>query len=118
MEKLSRTTPIEIDGVTYLMVYSNAVTLAITERYGDQDFSAAIADAPPAKKLREVVWLTTQLINAGARYAKHRGVEAPVISEEDFLDLTTPDDLSTLESKITAAIVGSSRTSVEVVQKN
>ena len=111
-----RTATIEINEKSYLLCFSARVIRACTERYGDVSALAAALDAEdPVKRLDEAVWVLSQMMDAGARYAKLNGIETPPpLSPDGILDQTDLSDFFRLRMSIQATITSGQAKHVEV----
>ena len=111
-----RTATIEINGKSYLLCFSARVIRACTERYGDVSALADALDAEdPVKRLDEAVWVLSQMMDAGARYAKLNGIETPPpLPPDGILDQTDLSDFFRLRMSIKATITSGQAKHVEV----
>ena len=117
-----RTAKIDICGKEYLFCFSARVVRAVTERYGGMEHlddalsGKAGTDADPnaAKALDEAVWLLATMMDGGARYAKHNGLDnPPALTAEDLLDVLEISDFARLREKIAETITNGKEPHVE-----
>ena len=74
-----------------MLCISTRVLLHIEEKYGDSD--GGLKQIMSNGKLSDVVWLLSEMIDAGDRYAKMESVENPgAIPFDELLDRIGPDD--------------------------
>ncbi len=106
---------VEINGVSYPLCYSVRVIKAGVERYGSMEaMSAAIFSADGAQSLDERLWLLSQEMAAGARYAALSGLDAPEpLSVDDILDSAPGMQLGELLAAAINAVAAGSDTSIE-----
>lgn len=110
-----RTAKLKIDGEEHLLCFSLRVMRDSVERYGGMDgLYAAISDKDPVKILDETVWILTQLMQAGARYAEMNGIKNPEpLSYDDMYDACDMAELSGLRGKVLETITSGKTHSVE-----
>lgn len=111
-----RTATINIDGTEYLLCFSARVMKDCADRHGEfGKIDEALAAGTQSEALDETLWLLSRLMDAGARYAKHNGLENPTpLSQDELYDLCHVSDVGTLRGKIAEAIRGGQKTNVEV----
>ena len=111
-----RTAKIEIDGREYLLCFSARAVRACTERYGDVSALADALDSGDAvRDLDEAVWILSQMMDAGARYARERGEDnPPPLTPDDILDLTDLSDYARMRQSIKATITSGQARHVEL----
>ena len=87
-----RTGKIKIGGEEYLGCFSTRV-LANVEDYTGMSFETGLNDILKKKSIKDIVWLITQLIDAGDRYANMEGIDNPgALTEDDIYDMVGIDD--------------------------
>lgn len=113
-----RTTHINVNGKEYMLCISTRVLLHIEEKYGDSD--GGLKQIMSSRKLSDVVWLLSEMIDAGDRYAKMESVENPgTIPFDELLDRIGPDDYELMFKSIAEATKTGTTPTVEIQpQKN
>lgn len=114
-----RTTTIELGGSTYPLCFSVRVLRACTERYGT--FSGvykALASEDEVERLDEVLWVLSEMMRAGAKYAELNGLEGPApLNVETLMDLCDLSDFVRFRGAITETITAGSKAHVETEAK-
>lgn len=115
-----RTGKIEINGKEYLLCFSTRVVRACSERYGSVgNIDKALTSGTEAEMMDESFWLLETMMDAGARYAKLNGIEAPPpLSYDDLYDLCGLDDLLGMKSKIFETVANGGEREIETEQEN
>lgn len=117
-----RTAKIDICGREYLLCFSARVVRAVTERYGgiehiDEALSGkggTDGEANAVRALDEAVWILATMMDGGARYAKHNGLDnPPPMTAEDLLDVLDIGDFARLRVKIAETITNGKEVHVE-----
>lgn len=110
-----RTGKITVNGKEYLLCFSAKVILSCSNRYGNVDgIWKALSDESEAKVLKEIFWLLSEMMDAGAAYAKLTGVENPKpLTEEELLVLVDLSDFANLKAKIFETVSNGNERTVE-----
>lgn len=110
-----RTAKLTINGAEHLLCFSARVLRAVTERYGGVDkLSDALDGGEPAKSMDEAFWVLSAMMDAGARYARHEGLDDPEpLTVDELYDLCDISDFSGLKGKIAETITAGKTTTVE-----
>ena len=108
-----RTAKIDIDGKSYLLCFSGRVIRNVSERFGGvQEMYTALGDYDQVKSLDAAVWVLSQMIQAGDRYAGLNGLDNPgSLTFDQLYDLFDIQDFVGLYGKIKETITsGGART--------
>ena len=108
-----RTAKIDIDGKFYLLCFSGRVLRNVSERFGGvQEMYTALGDDDQVKSLDAAVWVLSQMIQAGDRYADLNGLYNPgSLTFDQLYDLFDIQDFVGLYGKIKETITsGGART--------
>ena len=108
-----RTAEIDIDGKSYLLCFSGRVIRNVSERFGGvQEMYTALGDYDQVKSLDAAVWVLSQMIQAGDRYAGLNGLDNPgSLTFDQLYDLFDIQDFVGLYGKIKETITsGGART--------
>lgn len=113
-----RTTKITINGREYPLCYSVRAMRSIIERFGDiQTMIDAMTKGDQIKMADTTVWVASVLIDAGARYARLNGMEAPEPLDENSLnDICNMADYANIRAKVMEALTLGIKADVEVKQ--
>lgn len=107
-----RTGKITVNGKEYLTCLSTRVLVALEERGGDAD--KELARIMTERKLSDLFWLLSRLIDAGDRYAELEGLENPgTLTEDQLMDLVGPDDYAKMTGDMVQTIKAGSTPTVE-----
>lgn len=116
-----RTSSVEINNKKYLLCFSARVIRAFNDRYGDmENISAAISGdgQSTGEMLDNIMFMLSEMINAGARYAKLEGLDNPdPIGYDDLYDLCGIDDLSELKTSIINAVIAGNEREIEAEEE-
>ena len=101
-----RTAKMSVDGREYLLCFSGRVIRNVTEKFGSLPaMYEAFSQEEQEKSLDAAVWVLSQMIQAGDRYAKLNGLENPgMLSFDDLYDLFDINDFTGIYSKIKETI--------------
>ena len=101
-----RTAKMSVDGREYLLCFSGRVIRNVTEKFGSLPaMYEAFSQEEQEKSLDAAVWVLSQMIQAGDRYAKLNGLENPgKLSFDDLYDLFDINDFTGIYSKIKETI--------------
>lgn len=108
-----RTAKINIDGKSYLLCFSGRVIRNVSEQFGGmQEMYTALDDPDQVKRLDAAVWVLSQMIQAGDRYAGLNGMDNPgSLTFDQLYDLFDIQDFVGLYGKIKETITsGGART--------
>ena len=110
-----RTGKITVNGKDYLLCFSAKVILSCSNRYGNVDgIWAALSDESEANMLKETFWLLSEMMNAGAAYAKLAGIDNPKpLTEEELLVLVDLADLANMKTKIFETVSNGNERTIE-----
>lgn len=110
-----RTAKITLNGEDHLLCFSARVVRNCTERYGAiEGINAALSTDDTVKALDESMWMLSQMMEAGARYARMNGIENPEPLDVDGLyDCCDMNDFAGLRGKIMETISNGQRATVE-----
>ena len=109
-----RTARITLAGKEYPMCFSARVVRACSERYGGIEHLDEKMNGDAVQSLDEAIWLLSQMMDAGVRYAKINGDEsAEAPTADDLYDLFGMDDFAGLKDKIAETITNGNKTTVE-----
>lgn len=111
-----RTATITLAGEERLLCFSTRVTLAITQRYGSLEamFDAIQDKNEPSKAMEVSLWVLEQMMDAGARYADHEGIDhAPPLTADEILDLSDPMEIIKMSEAIQATMTAGTGREVE-----
>ena len=96
------------------MCFSARVVRACSERYGGIEHLVEKMSGDAVQSLDEAIWLLSQMMDAGVRYAKMNGDEsAEAPTADDLYDLFGMDDFAGLKDKIAETITNGNKTTVE-----
>lgn len=114
-----RTGKIEIGGQEYLLCFSARVVRACAERYGSMEsIDKALMSGTEAEMMDESFWLLAVMMDAGARYAKLNGLEAPSpLSMDALYDLCGMDDLFQMKARIFETVTNGSERRIETEEE-
>lgn len=110
-----RTATIHLAGKDRLLCFSTRVVRNCTERYGGiEHIGAALSTEDTVKALDESMWLLSQMLEAGARYARMNGMDNPEPLDADGLyDCCDISDFAGLRGKIIETISNGQKATVE-----
>ena len=110
-----RTGKITVNGKNYLLCFSAKVILSCSDRYGNVDgIWKKLSSDSEAEVLKETFWLLSEMMDAGAAYAKLTGVNNPKpLTEEELLVLVDLSDLANLKAKIFETVSNGNERTVE-----
>lgn len=110
-----RTAVMEINGREHILCFSARVVRDCSERYGEWNkVFAAMSEGTETENLDETLWLISRLMDAGARYAQHNGLDCPKpLTVDELYDCCSLADFFALRSKITDTIRSGQETHVE-----
>lgn len=113
-----RTAKMSVDGREYLLCFSGRVIRNVTEKFGSLPaMYEAFSQEEQEKSLDAAVWVLSQMIQAGDRYAKLNGLENPgMLSFDDLYDLFDINDFTGIYSKIKETIRSGKQQTVTAVQ--
>lgn len=106
---------IEIGGVCYPLCYSVRVLMRIQEEYGSMTaFSKALFPEEIMESLPDRLWLLSEEMKAGARYAQQQGENTPApLTPEEIMDSVSGSEAATLMNLAIQVVNSSSETSIE-----
>lgn len=106
---------IEIGGVSYPLCYSVRVLMRIQEEYGSMEaFSRALFPDEIMESLPDRMWLLSEEMKAGARYAQRQGENPPTpLTAEEIMDSVSGSEAATLMNLAIQVVNSSSETSIE-----
>ena len=112
-----RTAKMSVDGREYLLCFSGRVIRNVTEKFGSLPaMYEAFSQDEQEKSLDAAVWVLSQMIQAGDRYAKLNGLENPgKLSFDDLYDLFDINDFTGIYSKIKETIRSGKQQTVTAV---
>lgn len=112
-----RTAKMSVDGREYLLCLSGRVIRNVTEKFGSiPAMYEAFSQEEQEKSLDAAVWVLSQMIQAGDRYAKLNGLENPgKLSFDDLYDLFDINDFTGIYSKIKETIRSGKQQTVTAV---
>lgn len=115
-----RTAKMSVDGREYLLCFSGRVIRNVTEKFGSLPaMYEAFSQDEQEKSLDAAVWVLSQMIQAGDRYAKLNGLENPgKLSFDDLYDLFDINDFTDIYSKIKETIRSGKQQTVTAVPDN
>lgn len=105
-----------INGTEYPLCFSLRVVKACGERFGGLDSlsSALTGNGNAIDALNNVVWMLSQMLDAGYRLAQANGLSATTPPNEDvLLDVFGLDDLAELRQRLTLAMTAGNARTVE-----
>lgn len=113
---MKRTTTINICGKDYILCYSTRVVRSLDEQYGSPGKIAEIIESKNViERIDAHIFILSQLIKAGARFAKREQIENPEpLSEKDLKNVFNSLKFETMERKIKEAIAVGAKVSNEV----
>lgn len=111
-----RTGTIKIDGEKHVLCFSLRVVRSCVERYGSASgLYDALAEKDELKALNESMWVLSEMMAAGDRYAKSHGIEnSEPLTFDDLYDLCDISDFANLRASIIATVNNGRKTVVEV----
>lgn len=107
---------ISIDGKEHVLCFSVRVVRNCVERYGEMGgLYRALSDENQVRSLDESLWILSQMMEAGAKYAKENGIrnEAP-LTEDQLYDSCDFNDLVGIRAAVMLTINNGRKTNVEV----
>lgn len=107
-----RTGKVTIKGKNYITCFSSRVLVACEERAGSFDVEM---DRVSSGSVKEMLWLLSELLKAGAKYAEMEGLEheqPPTL--DDILDTVGVDEFSVMFGAVTETVTNGTNRSVEV----
>ena len=110
-----RSGTISIDGKRHVLCFSVRVVRNCAERYGElSGLYAALSAENQVQALDESLWILSEMMKAGAKYAAEHGLEnAEPMSVDDLYDSCGFDDLAGIRASIMLTINNGKRTNVE-----
>ena len=106
---------IKIDGKEHVLCFSVRVVRNCAERYGEVNgLYRALSDKDQVKSLDESLWILEQMMAAGAKYAKEKGIpnEDPLTMDQLY-DTCGFDDLAGIRASVMLTINSGKTTNVE-----
>lgn len=102
-----RTATLSINGQGYMLCFSGRVIRNACEKYGDiSKMYEAMGQEDQASRLDAAVWVLSQMIQAGDRYAKLNGIPNPgPLSADELYDLADMNDFTGLYAKIKETVI-------------
>ena len=115
-----KTGKIEILGKEQTLCFSTRVTSHCIEKYGSIDaMFDALGGDDLGKALEQSLWLLSEMLDAGRRYAKFAwDREEKAISLDELLDLYGLDDLTALCLALRETVINGSQREVVTEAKN
>ena len=115
-----KTGKIEILGREHTLCFSTRVTSHCIEKYGSIDAMFDALDGDDlGKALEQSLWLLSEMLDAGRRYAKFAwDREEKAISLDELLDLYGLDDLTALCLALRETVINGSQREVITEAKN
>lgn len=110
-----RTGKITVNEKEYLLCFSAKVILSCSNRYGNVDgIWKKLSSDSEAEVLTETFWLLSEMMDAGASYAKLTGIDNPKpLTEEELLVLVDLSDLANMKAKIFETVSNGTERTVE-----
>lgn len=110
-----RTGSIKINKVSHLLCFSARVMRSCAQRYnGIKNIDKVMAEGSEEKILDECIWLISEMMAAGDRYAKLEGLDNPKPYTYDQLyDICGTEDIASMRSSIASAMSNGMRRNVE-----
>lgn len=111
-----RTATITLAGEERLLCFSTRVTLDVNERFGSLEamFDVIQDNKNPSKSMEASLWVLERMMDAGARYADHEGIEhAPPLTADEILDLCGPMEIIKMSEAIQATMTAGTGREVE-----
>lgn len=105
-----------IDGETHVLCFSVRVVRACTERYGSvAGIDDALSSDDPIRALDESLWILSEMMRAGAKYATEHGMEnAKAMSVDELYDHCDIHDLAGIKASLVLTISNGAATNVKV----
>lgn len=115
-----KTGKIEILGREHTLCFSTRVTSRCIEKYGSIDaMFDALGGDNLGKALEQSLWLLSEMLDAGRRYARRAWErEEEAVSYDDLLDLYGLDDVGTLGQALKETVISGSKREVVTETKN
>lgn len=115
-----RTGAISIDGKKRTLCFSLRVVRACVERYGSASgLYDALSSKDELNALNESLWVLSEMLAAGDKYAKSNGMENPSpLSFDELYDLCDVNDFANLRASIISTVNNGRTTNVEVDSPN
>lgn len=115
-----KTGKIEILGKEQTLCFSTRVTSRCIEKYGSIDaMFDALGGDDLGKALEQSLWLLSEMLDAGRRYARRAWErEEEAVSYDDLLDLYGLDDVGTLGQALKETVISGSKREVVTEAKN
>lgn len=106
---------IKIDGTEHVLCFSVRVVRNCTERYGEVNgLYQALTDENQVRSLDESLWILSQMMEAGAKYAKEKGMpNAAPLTVDQLYDTCDFSDLAGIRSAVMLTISSGKKTNVE-----
>lgn len=106
---------IEIGGESYPLCYSVRVLMRIQEEYGSMDaFTKALFPENIMESLEARIWLLSEEMKAGARYAQRMGETPPApLTADEIMDSVSGTEIAELMNMAITVVNSSSETSIE-----
>lgn len=110
-----RTARIAINGTEYLLCFSARVMRACAERYGSvEHIGKALTEGTEAQMMDESFWLLSEMMEAGARYARMEDLNAPPpLSCDDLYDVCSIEDLTEMQTRIFETVANGNERRIE-----
>lgn len=106
---------IGIDGKQHILCFSVRVVRHCTERYGSVNgLYAALSNENELEALDEALWILSEMMQAGDKYAKMHGIEnAPCMTPDELEDACDLKDFLQMKAAIVLTITNGKKTNVE-----
>ena len=115
-----KTGKIEILGREHTLCFSTRVTASCIDKFGSLEaMFDALGDDNLGAALENSLWLLSQMLDAGRRYAKFAwDREENTVSLDELLDLYGLDDLTALSLALRETVINGSQREVVTEAKN
>lgn len=109
-----RTATVSLDGEDRILCFSTGVMEDVYSEYGGlQEFFDAM-NGKTDNPIRAIIWALDKMMDAGARYARRRGIPAAEpLTADDLRELCDLSDLAGLQQAVLSTITAGNAREVE-----
>lgn len=109
-----RTATVSLDGAERILCFSTGVMEDVYEVYGGLDGFFDALNGKNGNTIKAIIWALDKMMDAGARYARRKGIEAaPPLTADDIREVCDLSDFSGLQAAVMNTLTAGSERQVE-----
>ena len=109
-----RTATVRLDGEDRLLCFSSGVMEDIYDKFGGLQELFDAMSGETGNPIRAIVWALDRMMDAGAKYAARKGIQAaPPLTEDDLREVCDLSDFTGLRMAVLNTITAGSEREVE-----